>query len=332
MSGPSGPGPALFVASRLLESVEAELASAFETVFAEGEDPLAELAELARRSGGPDAILVSLDCPMRAEAIEVLPGSVRALATYSVGTDHLDLEAARARELAVFNTPGVLSDSVAENALFLMLGAARRATESIELIRSRRWTGWTPTQLVGVELAGKRLGILGMGDIGGRVATRAQALGMQVLYCNRRPLPASDPIRASFGVMPAFRATAAELVGDCDVLLLACPSTPQTRGIVDAALLERAHPGLILVNIARGDLVDDAALVDALRTGTVGAAGLDVFAGEPKLEPAYYELPNVFMLPHVGSSTIEARLRMGRILIEALRSWSQGGQPPNRVV
>lgn len=332
MSGPVGPRLSLFVASRLLEPVEAELASAFETVFAESADPLAELAELARSGGAPDAILVSLDRPMGVEAIEALPRSVRALATYSVGTDHLDLEAAAARELAVFNTPGVLSDSVAENAIFLMLGAARRASESIELIRSRRWTGWTPTQLVGVELAGKRLGILGLGDIGGRVATRAQALGMEVAYCNRRPLLDDDPMLASFRVMPEFRATAEELVGDCDVLLLACPSTAETRGIVDAALLAKACPGLILVNIARGDLVVDAALIDALRSGTVRAAGLDVFAGEPKLDPAYYDLPNVFMLPHIGSSTIEARLRMGRILIDALRSWSQGGTPPNRVV
>jgi glyoxylate reductase len=320
------------VASRLLESVEAELGSAFEAIFAESGDPLAELDELARKGDAPDAVLVSLDCPMRVAAIEALPSSVRALATYSVGTDHLDLEAAAARKLAVFNTPGVLSDSVAENALFLMLGAARRATESIELIRSRRWTGWTPTQLVGVELAGKRLGILGMGDIGARVATRAQALGMEVLYCNRRPLPEGDPMLASFRVMPEFRATAAELVGDCDVLLLACPSTAETRGIVDAALLAKARPGLIVVNIARGDLVVDEALIDALRSGTVCAAGLDVFAGEPKLEPAYYDLRNVFMLPHIGSSTIEARLRMGRILIDALRSWSQGGSPSNRVV
>jgi len=332
VSGAAGPRLSLFVASRLLEAVEAELASAFETVFVESADPLAELADLARRGHAPDAILVSLDRPMRAEAIEALPASVRALATYSVGTDHLDLEAAAARELAVFNTPGVLSDSVAENALFLMLGAARRATESIELIRSRRWTGWTPTQLVGVELAGKRLGILGMGDIGARVATRAQALGMEVSYCNRRPLPDDDPMLASFRSMPEFRATATALVGDCDVLLLACPSTDETRGIVDAALLEQARPGLILVNIARGDLVDDEALVEALRVGTVRAAGLDVFAGEPEIEPAYYERPNVFMLPHIGSSTLAARLRMGRILIDALRSWSRGGSPPNRVV
>lgn len=332
MSGPAGPRLSLFVASRLLEPVEVEFASAFETVFASTGDPLTELADLARRGDAPDAVLVSLDCPMRAAAIEALPGSVRALATYSVGTDHLDLEAADARAIAVFNTPGVLSDSVAENALFLMLGAARRATESIELIRSRRWTGWTPTQLVGVELAGKRLGILGMGDIGARVATRAQALGMEVSYCNRRPLHAGDPMLASFRAMPEFRATAAELVSDCDVLLLACPSTAETRGIVDAALLAKARPGLILVNIARGDLVIDEALIDALRRGIVGAAGLDVFAGEPKLEPAYYDLPNVFMLPHIGSSTIEARLRMGRILIDALRLWSEGGRPPNRVV
>jgi glyoxylate reductase len=312
----------VFVASRFLPEVQQELASALDATFAQSADPLEELA--ACRSE-PAALILSLDLPMRAEAIGSLPESVRALATYSVGTDHIDLEAAQRRGLAVFNTPGVLSDSVAENAIFLMLGAARRATESIDLIRSRRWKGWNPTQLVGVELAGKRLGILGLGDIGGRIATRARAMGMEILYCNRKPISGDPPAEAS------YRATPAELVADSDVLLLACPSTPETRGVIDQALLARARPGLILVNIARGDLVEDAALIEALRIGRVAAAGLDVFAGEPNVAAGYFELPSVFMLPHIGSSTREARLRMGRILIDALQSWSAGGSPANRV-
>lgn len=323
MSPAQGGDLSVFLATRLLEEVEAELGSVFDLTPARTQDPLREL----RESGAePDAVLVSLDRPMSADAIEALPRSVRALATYSVGTDHIDLDAAADRGLAVFNTPGVLSDSVAENAIFLMLGAARRATESLELIRSGRWQGWSPTQLVGVELMGKDLGILGMGDIGRRTARRAQALGMSVLYCNRHRLPEEQALGAG------FRETARALVADSDVLLLACPSTPETRGIVDAALLEAARPGLIVVNIARGDLVEDRALIAALRSGQVRAAALDVFSGEPDFEPAYLDLPNVFMLPHIGSSTIEARLRMGRILIEALRAWSAGGHPSNRVV
>jgi lactate dehydrogenase-like 2-hydroxyacid dehydrogenase len=312
----------VFVAVRLIDSVAEELATAFDATFSTSDDPMRELSESDVEF---DAVLFSLDLPMRGDAIRALPEQVRALATYSVGTDHIDLEAAKARGLAVFNTPGVLADSVAENAIFLMLGAARRATESIELVRSRKWPGWNPTQLVGFQLLGRTLGILGMGDIGLRVATRARALGMEILYSNRNRLPPSHPYSKG------FRTSASELVEDCDVLLLACPSTEATRGVVDATLLSRARPGLIVVNIARGDLVDDAALTSALREGRVWAAGLDVFAGEPNLNPAYFDLPNVFMLPHIGSSTLEARVGMGRILIEALESWQLGRSVSNRV-
>jgi len=312
----------VFMATRLLDAVEARFESAFDLTRADGDHGL---DELAASDLDFDAVVFSLDVAMGEEQIESLPKSVRALATYSVGTDHIDLDAAKRRGMAVFNTPGVLADSVAENALFLMLGAARRATESVELIRSRTWSGWSPRQLVGLQLSGRTLGILGMGDIGLRVATRAEALGMEILYSNRsRPAP-GDP-RAS-----SYRATARELVRECDVLLLACPSTDETRGVINAGLLEEARPELILVNIARGDLVEDEALIAALREGRVWAAGLDVFAGEPDLDPAYFDLPNVFMLPHIGSSTLEARLGMGRILIEGLVAWASGEVAPNRL-
>jgi len=309
----------VLVASRFIGEVEAEFSGAFEVTF-DGSMDFASMKE-----GEFDAILVSLDAPLRAGVIEALPASIRAIATYSVGTDHIDLEAAKRRGIAVFNTPGVLSNSVAENALFLMLGAARRATESIDLIRSRAWPGWDPTQIVGVELSGRRLGIFGLGDIGERIATRAQAFGMEILYHNRSRYP--DDVTRGFG----YRDTAEALVADSDVVMIACPSTPETRGMIDSKLLTHARPGLIVVNIARGDIVDDEALIAALRDGRVWAAGLDVFAGEPNVHPEYFELPNVFMLPHIGSSTIEARLRMGRILIDALEIWRQGGEPENRV-
>lgn len=314
----------IFVATGFLAEVEAEFSEAFETTIGVSQRP--EEALLASASASDfDAIVVSLNAPMRADAIAALPESVRAIATYSVGTDHIDLEAARARGIAVFNTPGVLSDSVAENAIFLMLGAARRATESIALIRDRKWAGWSPTQIVGVELSGRRLGILGLGDIGRRIATRAQALGMEIRYCNRSRL-ADDEVLGY-----AYRSTPEELIADSDVFMIACPSTRETQGLVGAGLLELAPPGLILVNIARGDIVDDEALMDALRSGHVRSAGLDVFDGEPRVAEGYFDLPSVFMLPHIGSSTIEARLRMGRILIEALKAWHRGEEASNRV-
>lgn len=325
MTAGAGPPLSVFVATRFLEVVEREFGEAFRATFAGGEGP--PLEELARRAAAGerfDAVLFSLDVRMGAEEISALPESVRALATYSVGTDHVDLAAARARGLAVFNTPGVLADSVAEDAIFLMLAAARRATESIELIRSKRWAGWTPKQLVGVQLSGRTLGVLGMGDIGERVAHRASALGMNVLYHNRRRR--SDDAQTGF----SHRETAAALVSDSDVLMIVCPSTPETRGSVNAALLAHARPDLLVVNVARGDVVDDDALVEALSEGRIRGAALDVFANEPDVDPRYFELPNVFMVPHIGSSTIEARLGMGRILIEGLAAWRDGGTPSNR--
>ncbi len=312
----------VFVASRFMEPVEQAFAEAFGATFAESRDPLAELRDAQEAF---DAVIFSLDVPMRAAAIEALPASVRALATYSVGTDHVDLDAARARGLAVFNTPGVLADSVAENAIFLMLGAARRGTEAIDLLRRRAWSGWNPAQLVGRQLSGRTLGILGMGDIGRRIAFRAEALGMKILYCNRRPLEAQLARGAG------YRATAEELVRDSDVLMLACPATEATRGIVNAELLSKAKPGLIVVNIARGDLVVDRALLDALADGRVWAAGLDVFAGEPAVHPEYFDRMDVFMVPHIGSATFEARMGMGQILIDALRAWRRGEVVSNQV-
>lgn len=313
---------ALFVASRFIEPVERAFSDAFATRFAETRDPIAELREAAEAF---DGVAFSLDVPMRRAVIESLPASVRVLATYSVGTDHIDLEAARERGLVVFNTPGVLADSVAENAIFLMLGAARRATEAIELLRQRAWHGWHPGQLVGRQMSGSTLGIFGMGDIGRRIAARARSFGMQIRYCNRRPLPPELALGAEY--RPSLEA----LVADVDFLVLACPATDATRGIVNADLLARARPGLVVVNIARGDLVVDRALIDALQSGRVQAAGLDVFAGEPAVHPDYFDLKNVFMLPHVGSATVEARLGMGRILIEAIEGWRRGEAVPNRV-
>ena len=319
--------PRVFVATRFVDAVRMEFDAAFETVHAEDtRDGIAECCARAAAGEAFDGVLFSLDVAMGADEIASLPDDVRFLATYSVGTDHIDLDAAKTRGLAVFNTPGVLADSVAEDALLLMLGAARRATEGIDLIRSGEWTGWSPTQLVGVQLAGRTLGILGMGDIGRRIATRARALGMKLLYCNRRALPEDQSAGAD------YRATPIDLVRDCDVLVLICPSTPETRGLVNRELLAHARPDLIVVNVARGDVVDDDALIEALAAGRIRGAGLDVFAGEPDFDRRYLDLPNVFMLPHQGSSTIEARLGMGRILMGAIAAWEAGAAPPNRVV
>ncbi len=261
---------------------------------------------------GFDAVLLSVETRMDAIRIAALAPSLRAIATYSVGTDHIDVAAAAARNIAVFNTPDVLSDAVAEVAMLLLLGAARRVTESIDLIRSGRWSGWTARQLNGSELVGKQLGILGLGSIGRRIAMRAEAFGMRVAYTNRTV--AAPQVAGNATFVPDVE----DLLRISNALVLACPLTDQTRGFLDARRLAMCQPGIVVVNIGRGDLVMDSALIEALTTGQVGAAGLDVFSGEPRFDRSYLSLPNVFMLPHIGSSTVETRRRMGIALIDSL--------------
>lgn len=257
------------------------------------------------------------------EAIERLPSSVRAIGTYSVGYDHIDLAAAKYRGVAVFNTPDVLSKSVAEVAMFLLLGAARRGTESIALIRSGQWTGWRPDQLLGTELAGKTMGILGMGSIGRQIALRARGFGMEIAYHNRRPSPVAEDAR--------FVADPVDLMSQSDALVLCWPSTRETRGFVCGRTLAAMRPSSILINIGRGDLVCDDDLILALEKRHILAAGLDVFNDEPALDPRYSGLPNVFMTPHIGSSTMEARLGMAQALIDAFGEWRAGRHARNQI-
>jgi lactate dehydrogenase-like 2-hydroxyacid dehydrogenase len=281
--------------------------------------------KLRARTHGHDVVLTSVDAPLRATHIAALAPSVRAIATYSMGLDHIDLDAARARSLAVFNTPDVLTDSVAEVAMFHLLAVLRRATESISLVRSGSWPGWSPGQLLGGEACGKSLGIFGLGRIGRAVAQRARAFGMIVHYCNRNRLPMQLEANA------IYHQTFASLLGASDLLLLAAPSGPATKGLLDAEHIQRMKRGACVVNIARGDLIDDDALIDALRTGHLGGAGLDVFNHEPRFDTRYLELPNVFLTPHIGSSTIEARRRMAQLLSEGLSNWRRGVAANNRV-
>src|SRR5262245_54697230 len=315
----------IFGACRLPDEVKADLRKACDIVFADEIAPATPPQALLRDRTEPIA-LISVQEPLDAATIAELPASLRAIATYSVGHEHLDLDAARARGIAVFSLPDVLSEAVAEIGMFLLLGAARRATESIDLIRSRAWPGWTATQLNGVELFGKQLGILGMGRIGRALAARARAFGMAIHYSNRSRLPSDLEQGARYHADPKT------MFGAIDALLILAPASPETRGFLNAERIGLLKRGAIVVNIARGSLVVDDDLIAALQSGHLLAAGLDVFDGEPKVDPRYFDLPNVFMLPHIGSSTIETRRRMAAALIDQLRTWVAGGTPSNRLV
>ncbi len=315
----------LFIACALPPSVVSVFAGSFTVTYAGDGPPLSTEALLAGVAGH-DALVVTAPTRVDRALIERLPPGVEAVATYSVGHDHLDLAAAKEKGLAVFSTPDVLTDACAEAALLLMLGAARRATEAIALLRDQRWTGWTPTQLNGWEITGKRLGIVGMGRLGRAIAARARAFRMPIHYHNRSRLPADLEGDATY--QPSLEA----LMAVSQVLVLACPGGEATRGLLHKERIARLPPGAIVVNIGRGSVVVDADLADALDSGHLAAAGLDVFDGEPTLYPRYYTLPTLFMLPHIGSATLETRNAMGQILVEGLEAFWAGGAPVNRLV
>jgi len=285
--------------------------------------------ELARQAAAQRAqvLLVMAMDRIDARLIRALPDSVGVIATYSVGHDHIDLDAARARGIAVLSTPDVLSDAVADLGMLLLLGAARRAYEAMQLLYSGAWRGWSPTQVIGRDVTGGRLGVLGMGRIGRAVAARARhGFRMEVHYHNRSRLPPESEDGA------VFHARLDGLLAVSDFLMLAAPASPATRGILGAEAIEKLPHGAVVANVSRGDLVDDDALIAALRSGRVMAAGLDVFNGEPAIHPGYLELPNVFLQPHQGSSTIGTRLRMGRLLLDSIERLRAGEPVSNRLV
>ena len=318
--------PVLLVTRRLPDAVEARAARDFEAWLNPQDRALsgAEIAALARECGA-NGILCTAGDRLDADAIAALPEGVRIVATFSVGTDHIDLNAAKGRGLIVTNTPEVLTDATADIALLLMLGAARRASEGERMIRTGAWTGWTPTQLLGTHLGGKRLGIVGMGRIGQAVARRARAFGMTIHYSNRRRLPPDQEAGAVYHADPEA------MLAVCDVLSLHFPATPETTHWLNAERIERLPQGAIVVNTARGSVVDDGALIAALASGRLAAAGLDVFENEPNLHAGYRRLENCFLLPHLGSATVETRNAMGFKALDNLDAFYAGAEPPDRV-
>lgn len=297
----------------------------YEIVAENPEDVPADAARLVAMAAGAEAILCAAGDPFGAETIAALPPSMRAIATFSVGTDHIALEAARARGIVVTNTPDVLTEATAETTMLLLLGAARRASEGERLVRERRWTGWAPTQLMGTQVSGKRLGILGMGRIGRAVARMARGFLMEVHYHNRTRLPPELEAGAIWHADPAAMLSA------IDMLALTAPGGASLSKWLNAERIALLKRGAIVVNSGRGSLVDDDALIAALRTGHVAAAGLDVYANEPNLDSRYPECANTFLLPHLGSATVEARNAMGFRALDNLDALFGGREPPDRV-
>ncbi len=317
--------PLVLVTRKLPKSVEDKLAENFETIL-NPDDKLYSTDDLLRLAKNVDAILPCHTEKFSAETIALLPAQLRAIANFSVGVDHVDLDAARKKQIIVTNTPDVLSDATAEIAMLLMLGAARRASEGERVIRNQQWKDWSPAFMVGKQITGKRLGILGMGRVGQVLARRARGFEMTIHYHNRTAL---DSDRAEGAI---YHASIEAMFAEIDVLSIHCPASDETRGLLNAQRLAVLHSNAIVINTSRGVIVDDEALINALKTGGIAAAGLDVFNGEPDaIHPEYRLLDNVFLLPHIGSATEETREAMGFRAIDNLIAIFSDQAPGDRV-
>lgn len=315
----------VYLARRFPPDVEAALRDRFDLTVNE-DDRILSAEALAAAAKGCDCLFVSATETLPPALFAALAPELRVVATLSVGHEHIALDVARSHGVAVLHTPDVLSGACAEIAMMLLLNAARRGYEADRMVRTGAWPGWGPNQLLGLELSGRRLGILGMGRIGREIAARAKGFGLAIHYHNRNRLP---PELENGAVHHADRDG---FLACCDALMIAAPGTPALRGFLDAAAIARLPADAVVVNISRGDIVDDDALIDALATGRVFAAGLDVFRNEPAIDPRYRELPNVFLSPHIGSATTRTRNAMGAMLLDGIAELDAGRAPGNRLV
>ena len=316
--------PVILVTRKLPEAVEDRLRRDYQPIL-NPTDTLYSSDDIIKMSEEADAILPCHTEKFTAEVIERLPERIKAIANFSVGYDHVDVEAAKKRGLVVTNTPDVLSDATAELTMMLMLGAARRASEGEKLVRTRQWKDWSPSFMVGIQVTGKRLGIIGFGRVGQVVARRARAFDMTIHYHNRRRV---DP---ELEQGATYHETIEALMPHCDFLALHCVATPETVGLLNRERIALLPDNAVVVNAARGAVIDDDALIEALKSGKLYAAGLDVFNNEPDIDPAYRDLDNVFLMPHIGSATRETRDAMGFRALDNLDAIFSGKEPGDRV-
>jgi lactate dehydrogenase-like 2-hydroxyacid dehydrogenase len=320
--------PKVVVTRRLPEPVEREVARDFDATLNAEDRPLGPDG-LRRALQSADALLCTVTDRLGADVLGVEPRRARLLANFGVGFNHIDIEAAKRFGLAVSNTPDVLTDATADIAMTLLLGVTRRAGEGERHLRAGAWTGWRPTHMLGTQVSGKTLGLVGMGRIARAVAKRAHhGFDMRVIFHD--PYPPTPDVARGLGAEPRERLE--QVLEEADFVSLHCPATPETRHLMNAERLARLKPGAYLINTARGDVVDEAALVAALRGGRLAGAGLDVFEKEPQVSPELLAMENVVLLPHLGSATRETRIAMGMRALENLRLFFQGKPLRDQVV
>lgn len=315
--------PVLVVTTHFLNEIETRIDRDYDARRSSNGRPFSR-DELLEASLGADALFITPFDHLDADFFDRLPASVKVIATYSVGLDHIDLRAAANKNIAVAYTPGINANATADIAMLLMLGASRRAYEGQEMVRTGTWKLSSPV-LLGWQLTGKNLGIVGMGQVGQAVAERAKAFGMIIHYVNPTRLSPESEKGA------VFHASTADLLRVSEFLSLHAPETPETHHFINYKSIALLPQGAILINTARGGMVVDEDLIAALKSGRIAAAGLDVFEGEPALHPGYVELKNTFLLPHFGSATVETRLAMARLALDNIDAVLAGRPAPSLV-
>jgi lactate dehydrogenase-like 2-hydroxyacid dehydrogenase len=320
--------PRVVITRKIPAACEAEAAKRFDAVLNPDDVPRTSV-ELQEALRGADALLPTVTDKITAEVLSAAPRRAKIIANFGVGFNNIDIAAAKAQGLTVTNTPDVLTDDTADIAMTLLLMVARRAGEGERHVRQQQWTGWRPTHMLGAKVSGKTLGLIGFGRIAKAVARRAHhGFGMRIIFSD--PYPPSAEEARSLGA--ELRATPEDVLREADFVSLHCPATPETRHLINAGRLAMMRPEAFLINTARGDVVDEAALVAALSARTIAGAGLDVFEKEPVVTPALLAMENVVLLPHLGSATLETRVAMGMRAIENLSLFFAGQPVRDRVV
>jgi glyoxylate reductase len=319
--------PKVVVTRKLPEAVETRMCELFDTELNLDDTPM-DAQALALAMSRADVLAPTITDRLDGELIARAGERLKLIANFGVGIDHIDVAAAHARGIAVTNTPGVLTQDTADLTMGLILAAARRVVEGANVVQAGEFRGWSPTWMLGRRLWGKRLGVVGMGRIGQALARRARAFGLSIHYHNRKPV--SAPIAAELEA--TYWESLDQMLARMDVISVNCPHTPATYHLLSARRLKLMAPHAIVVNTARGEIIDEDALAGMLQRRELAGAGLDVYEHEPAINPKLLKLPNVVLLPHMSSATIEGRMDMGEKVIVNIRTWMDGHKPPDRII
>ncbi|HEX4710719.1 D-glycerate dehydrogenase [Phenylobacterium sp.] len=319
--------PKVIVTRKLPDPVETRMRELFDTELNLTDAPMTR-AQLSDAVARADVLVPTITDKIDGSLLEKAGPDLKLIASFGAGVDHVDVAAANARGITVTNTPGVLTEDTADLTMALIMAVARRIVEGANVTQAGGFTGWTPTWMMGHRITGKRLGIIGMGRIGQAVARRARAFGLQIHYHNRKPV--SPRIAEELGA--TYWESLDQMLARMDIISVHSPHTPATYHLLSARRLRLLQPHAILINTARGEIIDETALTELLAQGAIGGAGLDVFEFEPRINPKLLKLPNAVLLPHMGSATIEGRIGMGEKVIINIRTWMDGHKPPDRVI